>query len=108
MGGSLQCIAINQTSKHVERYLKYHNKEIKKIYGNKKPKSKQTKNKTKKQKIQKKKTQKQKQKSIIESSFTHYLLLTSYEQTQEPQEKKYSFFRAIHLIKLESRTIENL
>ena len=63
----------------------------------KKPKSKQTKKQNKKNP---KNPKKQKQKSIIESSFTHYLLLTSYEQTQEPQEKKYSFLMAIHLIKL--------
>lgn len=51
-------------------------------YMKQKRQQKQNKNK----KTQKNKKQKQK-KSIIESSFTHYLLLTSYEQTQEPQEK---------------------
>ena len=52
-------------------------------YMKQKPQQKQNKN---KKKNPKNKKQKQK-KSIIESSFTHYLLLTSYEQTQEPQEK---------------------
>ena len=51
-----QCIAINQTSKRGERFLKYHNNEIQKVYETKTPtKTKQKLKKPKKQKSKAKK-----------------------------------------------------